>query len=170
VNAIPPPGAADVSITKSGSPDPVNPGGQITFTLVVTNNGPDTDTHVTVTDPLPSGLTLVSALVTSGGGTCILSGDTVTCELGDMPNGDTRTITITVDVSASKRGTIVNTATVTGGVADPNPSNNTATATVTITSPAPATAVPTMNDWGMIIFLLFAGLVSMYRIGRKKRG
>src|SRR6185369_17097406 len=58
----PPPGGgaggplADLAITKSVSPDSVDVGGTATFTLTVTNNGPDPATSVVVTDPIPDGL------------------------------------------------------------------------------------------------------------------
>src|SRR5439155_793430 len=56
-------GPADMSITKSDSPDPVGPGQNLTYHLTVTNkgasSGPSTTSGVTVTDPLPAGVTLV---------------------------------------------------------------------------------------------------------------
>src|SRR5439155_26081575 len=54
-------GLADLSITKSDSPDPVAPGGTLTYTVAVTNGGPDPASAVKVTDALPSGTSFVSA-------------------------------------------------------------------------------------------------------------
>ena len=57
----------DLSITKTGSPATQELGqGNITWTMVVTNNGPDTDTGVKVSDPMPAGNTFVSASSTPG--------------------------------------------------------------------------------------------------------
>ena len=68
---------ADLSITKSDAPDPVSPGGTLTYTLTVTNGGPTGATSVTVTDTLPAGVTFVSAA--GAGWTCSQSSGTVTC-------------------------------------------------------------------------------------------
>ena len=52
---------ADLSITKTDSPDPVTAGKNLTYTVQVTNGGPSTASAVTVTDTLPAGVTFVSA-------------------------------------------------------------------------------------------------------------
>src|SRR5207247_11469347 len=48
---------ADLSIVKTDSPDPVQSGQELTYTLTVTNNGPDVATDTVVTDSLPSRVT-----------------------------------------------------------------------------------------------------------------
>src|SRR4029079_6179076 len=69
----------DLSITKSGSPATQDLGqGNITWTMVVTNNGPSADTGVKITDPMPTGNTLASA--TSPTGTCT-GGAILTCDI-----------------------------------------------------------------------------------------
>src|SRR4029079_8343246 len=67
-------GAADLAITKTDSPDPVITGNDVTYTVTVTNNGPDAATSVTVTDNLPAETTFVSCSST-GGGVCGGLGD-----------------------------------------------------------------------------------------------
>jgi uncharacterized repeat protein (TIGR01451 family) len=108
---------ADLEISKADSPDPVTVGDNLTYTITVTNLGPDAATNVVVTDTLPSGVTFVSA---SPG--CVHSAGVVTCNLGNIPAGDSVTITIVVTVTAP--GTISNTATVTSDTLDPNTANN----------------------------------------------
>jgi len=130
-------GPADMSITKSDSPDPVGPGQNVTYHLTVTNNGassgPSTTSGVTVTDSLPAGVTLVSA--TPSKGSC--SGTTtISCALGIFPGGASATIDIVVTVSPAASGSLTNTASVSAVTADPNPANNTATATTTIVNGA----------------------------------
>jgi uncharacterized repeat protein (TIGR01451 family) len=44
---------------------PVEVGNNITWTIVVTNNGPDTG-GVTISDPIPAGTTFVSVTTTQG--------------------------------------------------------------------------------------------------------
>ena len=48
--------AADLSLTKSDSPDPVAAGELLTYTLGVHNAGPQDATGTTVTDTLPAGV------------------------------------------------------------------------------------------------------------------
>ena len=84
----------DVQITKSDSPDPVLAGQNLTYTLVVKNNGPAVASNVIVVDALPSGVSLISA--TSTQGTC---NSGVTCSLGDLAVGGTATITLVVKVN-----------------------------------------------------------------------
>ena len=58
--------AADLSIAKTDSPDPVTVGKDLTYSLLVTNHGPQDAAGVTVTDALPAGATLVSSSTTVG--------------------------------------------------------------------------------------------------------
>jgi uncharacterized repeat protein (TIGR01451 family) len=88
-----PPFPADLEIIKTASPDPVLAGADLTYTLTVTNNGPRDATSVVVTDSLPGSVTWVST-TPSQGGCSAPSG--VTCELGDIANGDNATVTIVV--------------------------------------------------------------------------
>jgi uncharacterized repeat protein (TIGR01451 family) len=108
---------ADLEISKDDSPDPVTVGDNLTYTITVTNHGPDPATNVVVTDTLPSGVMFVNA---SPG--CVHSAGVVTCNLGNIPAGGSVTITIVVTVTAP--GTISNTATVTSDTLDPNTANN----------------------------------------------
>ncbi len=75
---------ADLSITKSGAPNPVTVGSSLAYTVMVTNNGPSPATAVALTDTLPAGVTFVSANATQGA--CAQSGGTVTCNLGTLAN------------------------------------------------------------------------------------
>jgi uncharacterized repeat protein (TIGR01451 family) len=121
----------DLSVTKSGSPATQDLGqGNITWTIVVTNNGPDADTGVTITDPMPAGNTFVSA--TSTQGTCT-GGAVLTCNIGNMAAG--ATVTITLITTPSTTGAQTNTVTVSGNRPETNTGNNQASATVQVTAP-----------------------------------
>jgi uncharacterized repeat protein (TIGR01451 family) len=130
-----PPGA-DLAIDKSGAPNPVLSGNRLTYTIAVTNNGPQDATGVTVTDALPGSLHFNS--VSSSQGTCTRStatnpkpkGGTVTCSVGDLANRADANITIVV--TATTLGTLTNTAKVNGNETDPDSSNNSASATTTV--------------------------------------
>jgi uncharacterized repeat protein (TIGR01451 family) len=122
----------DLSITKTGSPAVQKGFGNITWTIVVTNNGPSADTNVQITDPIPAGNTFVSA--TSTQGTCT-GGTILHCNIGNMAAG--ASVTITLVTTPSTQGNQVNTATVTGGRAETNTANNTASATVVVNVETP---------------------------------
>src|SRR5216683_4665989 len=81
---------SDVAITKSGSPNPVLQGQTLTYTLVVTNNGPLEATGVVVQDTLPTQVSFVSASTTTG--ICLQVAGVVDCNLGNMSVGATVTI------------------------------------------------------------------------------
>src|SRR5262245_15751597 len=131
--------AADVAITKSDSPDPVIAGNELTYTVTVTNNGPDTATSVIVADNLPADTTFVSCSST-GGGVCSGSGNNRTVTFPLLTSCESETITFVANVNCSVAdGTpISNTATVSSITPDPDTTNNSATATTTASNPAPA--------------------------------
>jgi uncharacterized repeat protein (TIGR01451 family) len=117
--------SADLALVKSASPDTITPGTNVTYTLAVTNYGADPAVNVRVSDPLPSGLTFVSASPE-----CSATGADVTCAVGSLAAGASQTFTVTASVASSVSGRVTNTATVTADTADPSPGDNTSTATV----------------------------------------
>jgi uncharacterized repeat protein (TIGR01451 family) len=132
-------GSADLAISNADSPDPVVAGSALTYTIGVSNLGPDAATGVTVTDRLPKGVDFVSADATTG--SCSRKGRDVTCELGQVGTAAVNYSpppTVTLSVIPRKLGVISNTATVKGTPKDPVGSNNKATATTSVVGP-PAT-------------------------------
>ena len=124
--------SADLSIEKTVSPTEVAVPGEVTYTLNVANAGPDAAENVLVSDDLPAG----ESYLTSDA-SCSVSGQLVTCPLGELADGDTRTIHLTVAVGASLAAqTVTNTAEVTSTTGDPNPHNNLSSAQIH-TGPAP---------------------------------
>jgi uncharacterized repeat protein (TIGR01451 family) len=115
--------AADLSVTKSDSPDPVSKGAALTYSIVVTNNGPGSAADVQLTDSLPANVQFVSAASTAG--SCAQTGSTVACNLGQVSNG--ASVTVTIIVTPKKAGTVTNTVQVSSGSPDPNSANNTDT-------------------------------------------
>lgn len=142
---------ADLGVTIVDSPDPVGAGNVITYTIMVTNAGPNPALSATMNDTLPVGVTFAS-LVTPAGWSCTFpsvgSGGTVACSsLSAMPVGSsTFTLAVTVGAAVSGGSIISNTATVASATSDPAPGNNSATATtaVVVASMVPSfTLVPT---------------------------
>jgi uncharacterized repeat protein (TIGR01451 family) len=122
--------SADVSVTKTDMPDPINFGsGDITYTVTVANAGPSDATNVVLTDTLPAGVNFVSA---SAG--CANAAGTVTCNLGTLASGTNTMIMIVVTPTAA--GMLTDTATVTAAESDPVPANNTAMETTTVVAQA----------------------------------
>jgi uncharacterized repeat protein (TIGR01451 family) len=130
---------ADLSVTKSGTPDPVNAGENITYTINVANAGPSDAQSVSLTDATPANTTFVSITQTAGptfsctspalGGT-----GTVTCSIATLAAGASASFTLVVNVNANTPNgtTISNTATMSSGTTDKVPGNNSATATTTV--------------------------------------
>jgi uncharacterized repeat protein (TIGR01451 family) len=126
---------ADLSISKGDSPDPVNTGAALTYTLTVGNAGPDSATNVTVTDTLPVGA--IYGNTSSSGWSCSQTSGTVTCTLASLAVGTAPAINIAV-TAPTTGGTITNTASVNSNTNDPIGNNNTASATTTVQAPATA--------------------------------
>jgi uncharacterized repeat protein (TIGR01451 family) len=116
---------ADLSLTKTADRKNVRIGENITFTITVTNLGPDTATDVFFGDAVPDPLNFVSASCdkgpTSGGA----------CEVASLAVGESATITLVatpITNPAKSERKFTNTAFIgSSGTLDPNPDNNTAT-------------------------------------------
>ena len=121
----------DLLAVTNSAPTSVLGGQTFAYTMTVSNpGGAGTATGVALSDPLPAGLSIVSATTSSG--TCTLSGSTVTCSLGQLVEGGSVTVSITVTAPTSGSGVLSNTVTVSAAERDPDPADNTATAVTTL--------------------------------------
>jgi uncharacterized repeat protein (TIGR01451 family) len=120
--------AADMAIDKTVDTQTGQIGQPITYTLTITNYGPDEATGVTVVDTLPPAVAFVSAGASQG--SCSETGGTVTCSLGTMVNQAVATVAIVV--TPVEAGQVVNAAQVSADQEDGDNSNNTAQAAVNI--------------------------------------
>ncbi|WP_274427438.1 DUF11 domain-containing protein, partial [Chelativorans sp. YIM 93263] len=124
---------ADLAITKDDGSPGYEPGEDVVYTIVVTNNGPQDVQGALVNDPLPSGVTSAtwSCGSPTGGASCgapgSVTGPIVDAPV-DLPVGGTVTFELTISVPDGKTGEMINTATVTSpaGIPDRDLSNNTA--------------------------------------------
>ncbi len=134
VNVLP---VADIELqSKLVTPTSVKAGTEATYTIQVRNNGPSTARDIDVTDVFSGKpFTFISANV-PGGGSCSFLAPTLTCNLGDLPSGTTRSITVVVRpdhlVPAPANWEINNTASVTMTTLDSNPGNNEKSATLSV--------------------------------------
>jgi uncharacterized repeat protein (TIGR01451 family) len=136
-----PANSADVAVTVSG-PSSVTAGSNATYTVTVTNGGPNAASGVVLTDTLPAGSTFVSMDQTGGSDafTFAQSGGTATeTAAADVASGssDIFTLVVTAPANATPGSAFNDSASVTATTADPNSSNNSATQSGTIVG-APA--------------------------------
>ncbi len=117
-------GSADLSISKSDDADPIEAGGQLTYTITVDNLGPNDASNVVVTDNLPAGVSLVS---TTG---CAEDPSGVNlCSLGNIAaNGSAQyTVTVDVDANLANNTVLTNNASVSSDTNDTDPGNDSTT-------------------------------------------
>ena len=119
---------ADVRLAVRESEDPVAPGSNLVYVLVVSNAGPLAAANVVFSNQLPAGAAFVSA--ESSLGICTQEAEVVTCAFGDLARGAAATVTVTV-VSSSP-GVLTNRAWAANDVRDPFRTNNWAVATTVV--------------------------------------
>ena len=130
----------DVSVTKNLTSAGFVPGTDVTYTVVVTNNGPHPvtgTTPITVDDPVPAAISSVTwTCVASSGSTCAAtSGTGSPSTIANLALDGSATYTITGRLAAAFTGPLTNTVTATPptGVTELSPADNTASATASAT-------------------------------------
>ena len=159
--------ATDLALTKSIDKPNLNPGDQAVYTLTVRNNGPLSSVGAQIVDNLPAGMSFVAS---SDG--CVASGTTVTCAVGSLANGTSKTFAFTVRLANPYSGPrpVVNTATL-DAPGDPNPGNNSGSASTNISGGDAPASIPTLSEWGLILLsLMLAGFaVRRIDLGQRRR-
>jgi uncharacterized repeat protein (TIGR01451 family) len=155
---------ADLGITKTDGLASVPPGSPLTYTIVVSNAGPQPVTGASVSDVLPADFSAVGwTCVAAGGGSCT-AGPVVgnVADTVNLPVGATATYTVTTTVSGAATGTILNTATVLppASALDPDGDNNAAT-DLTVVDLLQADVAVTKTDG---VTSVTAGLSTTYTI------
>lgn len=119
---------ADLALSKVADASTVTVGNNLIYTLTLTNQGPSDALGILVTDDLPAEVSLVSASSTQGD---CNTGNSVVCEVGTLPNGNS--VTVTIEVTAIHAGEIANTAELSTAVLDENLTDNTGSVSVMVT-------------------------------------
>jgi len=132
--------SADLLMSKTVDNASPNLGDNVTFTLSVTNNGPDNATGVEVSDALPAGFTFVSD---NGATAATYDDSTGVWTIGNLANGASATLEIVA--TATDSSAVTNTATVTADQTDPDNTDNTDNATVDAVGPLTVNSV-TVNE------------------------
>ncbi|HUD43014.1 MAG TPA: ExeM/NucH family extracellular endonuclease [Dokdonella sp.] len=140
---------ADLSVTLTDAPDPVEAGGMLTYTITVANAGPAAAATATLGDTLPAATRFVSLSAPSGWACttpAIGQGGSVGCQAATFAVG-TAVFTLVVEVASDAGGTTLsNTATVASATADPAGGNDSATTTTVVSVPAQADLSVTITD------------------------
>ncbi|HEX3083747.1 MAG TPA: PQQ-dependent sugar dehydrogenase, partial [Pyrinomonadaceae bacterium] len=144
------PASANLSLTKTASPNPAITLANLTYRLIVTNNGPSPATNVVATDNLPIGVNFVSATPTQGSCSGTI---TVTCNLGSLPRNAFAIISIVVVPQSA--GTLANNASVAGSENDPDMSDNSVSLQTVVNSPSTG---PAMTDPNLSVKTVVSGL------------
>ncbi len=114
--------AADLGVVMTGSPSSVIVRSNLSYAILVNNRGPNAAAGVTLTDPLPAGVRLLS--VTSSQGTIVTNANSLTFNLGALSSGGSATAAIVV--AATNINVLTNVVTVSSSQGDPNLGDNTA--------------------------------------------
>ncbi|HKO99188.1 MAG TPA: S8 family serine peptidase [Pyrinomonadaceae bacterium] len=152
----PPPPSANLNVIMTSGPNPVAAGSTQTYNFLVLNGGPFDAPNSVLSDPLPSGVTLVSCTTTKGScsGAAPGTNGTVTVNLGTLDRNGMANITIVTRVTAPPGSTISNTATVSSNRFDQDSSNNSVTATAQVVLAAPFGNVVAISSAYFINFAL----------------
>ena len=176
---LPPPGG--VTLGKVFNPSTITEGGVSTLTITLSNNNSGIATlDADFTDNLPSGMVIANpthASTTCSGGTAtvtaIAGGTAVTLLSGaTIPGGTPGTCTVTVNVIATGVGSLINTLNAGDLSVDITDGDEDVTNTAPVSVPLKANAntpIPTLNEWGMIIFMVLAGIGSLYYLRKSRR-
>ena len=115
----------DLSIgTITDTPDPVNPGQQITWTVVAVNAGTQAESNVHVEVTLPAGISFVGADGSNGFNCDAPVGSLVDCHAANMPAGGNTTITVKALVLLAAPGTLTLSAHIDPRAGESNTLNN----------------------------------------------
>ena len=138
IDGLPP--EADLGVTKVGSPDPVNAGSDVTYTITVTNGGPANAVNTALNDTLPAGMTFGS-LAAPAGWTCSTpapgAGGLVNCTHPSLAPGIDQVFTLVGHVPPGTPAgtTFTNTAPVLTSTFDPNKENDSSSTSNTVAGP-----------------------------------
>jgi uncharacterized repeat protein (TIGR01451 family) len=127
---------ADLAVGLLGAPNPTLVGQILTYTVSLTNRGPAEASFVTVTNVLPTTVSILNA--TPSQGFVTISDNVVVCNFGNV--SDSGVVTANINVVPLLEGTIVATASASAAQIDPILANNTVSAT-TVVGPAADLAI-----------------------------
>jgi uncharacterized repeat protein (TIGR01451 family) len=126
------PPTSDMAIGLVANPNPVLMGGNLTYTVSVTNNGPSAATGVVASNTLPASVAITG--ISPSQGSASVSGNIVLLNFGSLNPGGVATATISTIPAA--QGTITATAKISANQFDPLAANNVASVNTSVTPAA----------------------------------
>ncbi|MDD4287687.1 MAG: hypothetical protein PHN33_05060, partial [Candidatus Peribacteraceae bacterium] len=140
--------SADLGITKTANVSSVMTGDPVSYTLMVTNSGPEAASNVVIGDALPAGVAFDVLFTQTNGFSCYRqSSDAnhLVCVRPSMAAGETATIRYqarVINQGTCTPRSLTNTANVTAlSGTDPNSGNNYSQSSVQLSCPAPTFAI-----------------------------
>jgi uncharacterized repeat protein (TIGR01451 family) len=118
---------ADLSLSASAAPEPVGVNSNLVYSIVITNQGPNVASGVTVSNRIPAGVNFVSA---TGGATP--TNGVLLVNLGSLTNGAVTNVQVIVQLTAA--GKLTNFFQIFADQTDPVLTNNFASVISTVTN------------------------------------
>lgn len=131
----PPADSADLVLSISPSASQFITGESLVMTYVVSNQGPNDASNVSVSHVLPPEMTFISST------DCTFAGNAITCEMGDLGVNELYTVTAMI-TSNTEMDALSSSISVAGTEVDPNIFNNVQTLVLPSIHSLPATATP----------------------------
>lgn len=126
--------SADLVIAIEGDPEVLLPGEMLTYSIIVSNQGPSVATGVNMTDTLPSEVEFIG----TSPDICEIIGLQVSCPLGDLDQAESKSIIITANVEVSETIELINSASTNSmNVHDPDINNNSSEITTLVDTTPP---------------------------------
>ncbi len=131
-----------INITKVDEPDPVAPGGLLTYTLTISNPGTSALTSLVITDAVPANTAFASASHAGAEADGVVS-----WSMSSLPAGSSVNRTLVVTVSTSASGQITNETYGVRSTEVPTPTWGAAVQTTVSGGPTPPPPVPTISKF-----------------------
>ncbi len=93
---------ANISVVKTAQQPTAAPGDRVSYRIDVRNNGEQTANDVVLTDQIPNGL-----VYQSSANTCYLNGTTISCPLGSLARGETKSVTLNFIIASDAQCDLV---------------------------------------------------------------
>ena len=153
---------ADLAVQVSALPEPVSVTQTLRYSVRLQNQGPQDASSLTLTDTLPSSVTLESATITQG--TCAQSNQLVTCSIDKLVSGDSALAIIVSTPTAT--GTITDSVKASATESDGNPANNSASHSTRVDPMFTLTIKKTGAGTGLVASTPFADAAGAISCGK----
>ena len=152
----------------------------LTYTAVIVSTGDAPAENVVFTDIIPANTTYVPDTITLNGspvsdaypdadGGFDSVNNRIVVNIGTLNPGVTATITFRVLINNYYSGTILNQGVLSGDNFPDEPTDDPGTPENNDPTITDVQTIPTLNEWGIILFLSLAGIVSIFQLRRRQK-